>query len=115
MLLANTAVGELLKLPQLLHHYLEHHDDDRDISFFQFLKKHYAEEASTQASHHNHSQLPFKSQTIGCLHQIILLQVQNTACITAPVIQEPTKFFRNPQQFLLSTTLSNIWQPPRNC
>ena len=38
---ANTAFGELLKLPLLIQHYTEHKQDETAISFIHFLAEHY--------------------------------------------------------------------------
>jgi hypothetical protein len=38
---ANTAFGEVLKLPLLIHHYIEHTQEDNDNSIIDFLAKHY--------------------------------------------------------------------------
>lgn len=41
-LFGNTEAGQLLKFPQLLQHFFQHHQIDPSISFFQFIAMHLA-------------------------------------------------------------------------
>jgi len=57
-LTGNTEVGQLLKLPQLLNHFFQHHRQDPDINFFEFIAMHYAGDDGTTADDDIDSQLP---------------------------------------------------------
>lgn len=57
-LLANTEASQLLKLPQLIHHYFQHHRQDPSINFFQFIVMHYAGDDGTTADDDYDKQLP---------------------------------------------------------
>ena len=108
-------MGELLKLPQLLHHYFEHHDDDKGVSFFSFLKKHYSDEQSHPSPGNEHQRLPFKSPGAGCLHQGIVFQLP---CCIETITAEATgtkELHGYNDQFTLSSIHTKIWQPPRSC
>ena len=57
-LLANTEASQLLKLPQLIHHYFQHHRQNPSINFFQFLVMHYGGDDGTTADDDFDNQLP---------------------------------------------------------
>lgn len=57
-LTGNTEVGQLLKLPQLVSHYFQHHRQDRDISFVEFIFMHYWGDDGTSADDDFDSKLP---------------------------------------------------------
>ena len=64
-LCANTEIGQLLKLPNLIIHFTEHHnhENERNISFFDFVKSHYnnKEKHTDTDKHDEHQNLPFKT------------------------------------------------------
>jgi len=113
-LCANTEIGELLKLPVLIHHYLEHHGDDAGISFFDFLHKHYNEERSHSSSDTEHEKLPFKNTDIGfsqitLIHQPpILFEIKTDK----PISTKENIIYST--AFHSSSHLSRIWQPPKS-
>lgn len=57
-LIGNTEAGQLLKFPQLLHHFFQHHQIDPSISFFQFMAMHYGGDDGTTADDDFDNQLP---------------------------------------------------------
>ncbi len=113
-LTANTTFGQLLRLPTLVHHYLEHVEWDNS-SLFEFLSEHYAKEINhPDDKHHDHENLPFKN--IDChTSQIVSIVPQPTFSISQiiPDTVETKKSIRK-QQHYSNTFLDNIWQPPRS-
>ncbi|MCA0333204.1 MAG: hypothetical protein LCH44_04570 [Bacteroidetes bacterium] len=110
---ANTAFGELLKLPVLIQHYMEHEDLQGDISFFDFLKEHYNNpEAHPDIPNHHHDNLPLKTlsaHSTSVVSPIPIFNVVSTTFIesdqtTIPLYQEGN---------FINNYLSQIWQPPR--
>lgn len=57
-LTGNTEVGQLLKFPQLLTHFFQHHQLDPSINFFEFIAMHYGGDDGTTADDEIDSQLP---------------------------------------------------------
>ena len=114
-LCANTELGQLLKLPLLIHHYLEHHEDDAGISFADFLHKHYDEENSHSSKNNEHEKLPFKSHDLGfsqttLIYQLPIgfeLQTDKPVLTKENIIYSPA--------FHPTSVLSRIWQPPKSC
>ena len=114
---AYTGVGQLLKLPTLIHHYLEHHDDENeeehDLSFLDFLKIHYFEDNHADNAEHDHNNLPFK--TLDCPSvNIVFVSAQPHIFVlyTASILSS-----KNVAVYALkhysSTSFGNIWQPPK--
>jgi hypothetical protein len=115
-LCANTEIGQLLKLPNLVEHFTEHHDHDKDkqgISFLEFITIHY-----NDTQHHsnqekdNHQSLPFKT-----INQSVntVLAFEN---LTEFSFRKPNTISVNstvpfPQEFYTSDVFASIWLPPK--
>jgi hypothetical protein len=110
---ATTEVGQLLKLPVLIHHYLEHHLDDEGISFIGFLHKHYGEEISHSSPNNEHKELPFKTHPsiFAQVNLVFHVPVGYESKIDKPISKD--KIIIYPETFQCSFAISKIWQPPR--
>ncbi|MFZ7115390.1 MAG: hypothetical protein ACO1G9_08450 [Bacteroidota bacterium] len=108
-----TELYQLLKFPLLIEHFREHKQQDSNLSFYAFLKMHYAE-SIIHDDHDHDMKLPFKTDQ-GCINTSI------TAIESYPHFEmhlkpsnNPTKiFFPYRESFLPSSFLSSIWQPPK--
>lgn len=108
-------MGQLLKLPALIHHYLEHHDDDAGISFAQFLHKHYTEEYAHPSPGNEHGKLPFKSHDIGFSQNTLVAQsLAGFDFKTARPVSTKENIIYS-EAFCSSLHLAKIWQPPQYC
>jgi hypothetical protein len=117
-LCANTEIGQLLKLPTLIHHYLEHHDDknddDHDISFIDFLKKHYNENDNhSDNAKHDHQNLPFKTTDCNSLNIVIALVQQTVFSLRTTTIISSKNVIYYTEQHYTSKSFGSIWQPPK--
>jgi hypothetical protein len=58
---ANTSIGQLIKVPNLLEHYKEHKNEEVNfsISFIEFIKLHYSN--NSHCHQNDHHDLPFKT------------------------------------------------------
>jgi hypothetical protein len=117
-LCANTEIGQLLKLPTLIHHYLEHHDDtnddDHDISFIDFLKKHYNENDNhSDNAKHNHQNLPFKTIDCHAVNTVIAFTQQTVSTLQATSIISSKNVAFYTEQHYTSKSFGSIWQPPK--
>lgn len=114
-LFAYTQAGELLKLPFLIHHYLDHHDSDAGEFLLDFLYKHYSEPHTHAPGNGDHEKLPFKSHTVGFLqtsfvfHRSMLFLPE-----LCPALPKKRSGISN-AIFFSSPFLSLIWQPPKSC
>lgn len=117
-LCAYTEIGQLLKLPTLIHHYLEHHndknDDDHDISFIDFLKKHYNENDNHSDNvKHDHQNLPFKNIDCHAVNTVIALVQQTTFNLHTTYSISSKNIASYTEQHYTSKSFGSIWQPPK--
>lgn len=112
-LCANTGMGELLKLPFLIQHFLEHNADDAGKSFITFLHEHYSIEKNDDAQHKEHEKLPFKSHhPEAAQSQVFCLSSFSFECkANNPLVIKEQNILQ--EHFHFSSALSKIWQPPR--
>jgi hypothetical protein len=102
-LCANTSLGQLVKLPNLVEHYKAHKNElsSNSISFIEYIKLHYAKNVDNNQDHQN---LPFKTldNSISVLFVFPLMTFQLQ--LVNPIIAITKKFFYNK---------SFIWLPPK--
>lgn len=109
----NTAFGQLLRIPTLVHHFLEHVQLDNS-TLEEFITEHYAKEINHPDDKHNdHQNLPFKALDNHAMQ--VVISVSQPSFIITPVFTAPVALntpIRN-QQHYTNAFLNNIWQPPR--
>jgi hypothetical protein len=107
-----TELRELLKLPILLEHYIEHNSADKSISFADFLSMHYLQVQDNDGDDEQDRNLPFKSChnshtttfALSCTHQNIQLKPHEI------IIH---KNYYSHQELFLTNFHPSIWQPPK--
>ena len=102
-----TPLGQLLKLPMLVEHYIKHQKQEV-VSFIDFLHNHYASD-HTDADLPEDEQLPFKNiplQAIG--YAIVTPETQEGTFVTLPMEKKVVPDTYSPQKHLAS-----IFHPPR--
>ena len=108
---ANTSIGQLLKIPNLIEHYIEHKNElnTASISFIDFLESHYSKNAENNPE--EHQDLPFKTfeiaSTVFLLVNNANFQIQSLKAL----ITDKQKFFYH--QFFKSHLITTIWLPPK--
>ncbi|WP_290822357.1 hypothetical protein [Flavobacterium sp.] len=107
---ANTSIGQLLKVPNLIEHYNEHKNEltSDSISFIDYIVSHYSKNAE---NNHDHQDLPFKtldnSSSVLFAITIVTYQIQ----VVKPLISTQKKFFYN--KSFKSNLIASIWLPPK--
>jgi hypothetical protein len=116
-LCATTPIGQLLKLPMLMHHFIEHQQEEQNkehqISFIDFLKMHYNSNEHTNKSTHNHHNLPFKHIDFNSLNVVFAFESPSIFTFQQTEFDSSKDVSTFYEQHYLSNTLANIWQPPR--
>lgn len=113
---ANTEAHQLLKLPFLVEHYLEHKHHNNNISFFDFLNMHYVMADDGDGDTPEDMQLPFKSDNAcGNICSIGFVSQSNYQLAIKAVYTENELFNNHSVEFISSAFLSSIWQPPKSC
>lgn len=110
-LCANTSIGELLKVPNLIEHYNEHIQEasKSGVKFVDFLKEHYSK--NTENDLEEHQNLPFKSfdHTSNVLFVFPIshfkLETEKVAIVTNETFVYKNSFKSN--------LFTSIWLPPK--
>ena len=104
----------MLRVPTLIHHYLEHVEWDNNPSFIDFIATHYARVINhPDDKHGDHGNLPFKSADYTGL-QVVAVPPQLLATIVrVPVSTAECLKAVYHQLDYSNSHLDNIWQPPR--
>ena len=112
---STTELSQLLKIPLLAEHFIEHKQEDRQLTLWQFLYIHYAMGDVHDADYDKDMKLPFKTHD-NCVASIINVYLPSQkVVITKPIQFIKNQHYKTQEPFLQSTFLSNIWQPPRIC
>lgn len=108
---ANTAIGQLLKIPNLIEHYYAHNNElaSDSISFIDYIISHYS--ASAEKTH-EHQDLPFKTvdNSTNLLFAFSIITT-NQIQVLKPLISIKKKFFYN--KSFKSKLIISIWLPPK--
>jgi hypothetical protein len=114
LLSGNHLLPELAKIPFLIHHFEEHQAENPNISFFHFLKMHYADATHQQKDANRHGDLPLKN--------IHAHAFEHFVPYSEPILLQVIRFLFHKiqfkQYFILkswhdSQNLKSIFQPPR--
>lgn len=109
MVSIQTPVGQLLKLPVLIEHFIKHQKKD-GVSLFAFLGDHYSS-VHKDANLPEHEQLPFKNITFCAIgYEIVPFFTHNPL----EYLKENKQQFANYNFTGSSAFLSAVWQPPKS-
>ena len=113
-LFSATEASQLLKLPLLFSHFIEHQQKDPSMSFGGFLYHHYAIEHGDDGDAATDSKLPFKSHDHCCsfVFPISIFHTIQLSQIKTLIIEKKNIFFASSGN-IISAYLASIWQPPR--
>ena len=112
-LFSTTELHELLKLPLLVEHFAEHREQNKRITLWQFLSIHYAMDNVKDADYDKDMKLPFKSHDNCVAGNVVYLPLSEKLLLQKPIQFPEKKHFQTEDQFILTSFLSIIWQPPR--
>lgn len=111
-LFGNTEAGQLLKFPQLLQHFFQHHQIDPSISFFQFIAMHYGGDDGTTADDDFDSQLPCHNLTHNTIAHVYSPMVEDISSAEA-IVPETTEYSSRLLAGVSSEHVLLILQPPK--
>jgi hypothetical protein len=108
------AAKQLAKLPVVFQHFKEHQQEDKNISIARFLSIHYLHGSPKDKDYDRDMQLPFKTSH-DCISSIAIVFVSIMAPFTiskpVEIIQKKNYIVLN--QYIQSSYLASIWQPPK--
>ena len=113
-LLSFTEAKQVLKLPNLVEHYISHEIRNKNISLFKFIKIHYLDEQVMDSDYKQDMSLPFKTHDFSTISINLVIPPKKIEFSF-----EPKKLFvEKNQNFTYSETFypsvfQKIWQPPK--
>lgn len=113
-LYSNTELCELFKTGAFVTHYLQHKQQNRQLTFLQFIDMHYLGNDAKDNDDAEDNQLPFRH--CECSLHLPIAVNHNTNAYTElnhPVAIVANRFRLYNQLSLPSCYLADIWQPPR--
>lgn len=112
-MLSTTEMGQLLKIPVLISHFIEHKQQDR-MSISEYLVHHYGGHEK-DADWDTDMTLPFMKHG-DVLHVVVLEPNHIFASIKKPTFFHNKGLYSIPQkEDFTYSYLSSIWQPPKFC
>ena len=111
--LSSVELDELLKFSNLIEHFKEHQQLNNQLTFSEFLFRHYSIPDDHDGDSEKDEKLPFKKPHDCFLAHIQIVLHQNTSIkikLIEEELSEPLLYF---EENLPQGSLSNIWQPPK--
>lgn len=113
LLSVNSFGVEVLRLPSLVHHFLEHEKEAGNLSFAGYLVAHYIQGEHLETDHSDEN-LPFKHNHDCCAHQslvaIFLVPDENLKQLSLDPI---APVCISTEEHVTSSYCGSIFQPPR--
>jgi len=104
---------QIAKLPALVHHYFEHHSENKHQSFADFFALHYFDQHSHATQNHKHDDLPFKSTDCSSFHAAIVFVQTIHASHYQPSLFFTSLIKESQPDFYFQNFVGKIWQPPK--
>jgi hypothetical protein len=101
-----TDAYQLLKIPALVNHYIQHKSGDRNITLMAFLKMHYEGGIKIDADFQKDMQLPFKTHETECCISIATV-------LPAPIQPIQREYSILNDEVPAFTTPQGVFQPPK--
>ncbi|HET7898995.1 MAG TPA: hypothetical protein VFL47_15020 [Flavisolibacter sp.] len=114
LLLVQTPLQQVLRLPVLLEHLREHQVLRSEISIGTFLVQHYLNGQPKDSDYERDMQLPFRATDILLINSTVVLPAQLEIAFPSTVYGEKTYFLYGPEDLAPRHTTA-VFQPPKPC
>lgn len=115
-LISSTELNQLMKFPLFIKHFIEHQDKDAQLTLERFIAMHYADQDINDSDQDEDMKLPFKTHNTCVSSSSVSFVPNNLGDLIINVVCSEQKSYSNYQEeFLPSSYLSSIWQPPKSC
>ncbi len=111
--LSSVELDELLKFSNLIEHFKEHQQLNNQLTFSEFLFRHYSIPDDHDGDTEKDEKLPFKKHHDCFLAQIQIVLHQHTSIKLKVIEEEISEPLFHIEENLPQGSLSNIWQPPK--
>ena len=114
-LFSATEFNQLLKLPLLIEHFIEHKEENKQITFWEFLCLHYKTTNVKDADYEKDMKLPFKSQSDLFSSITVFHLFPNFDNLLNNILPTSKKsYVITSEHFIESSAVCYIWQPPKS-
>lgn len=110
--LGTTEMDQVLRLPLLVKHYLQHKAESPGITMYAFFKMHYIDPQPFDDDYQQDMQLPFKRIDVRCIPQPSILPEIVASVIPRTVFYVPHYILYN-EQHMPDWQLNGIFRPPQ--
>ncbi len=111
-LFTQTELHQLLKLPVLVQHFIEHRAENKNISIADFIILHYFNGNPKDKDYERDMQLPFKTTDFTALVTFAIIPSQPVS-VLQPVVFIDNLFPAIDNNCNNCSQPSDIWQPPK--
>lgn len=112
-LFASTEFAQILRIPLLVEHFVEHKHEDESITLYEFFVMHYLDEQHLDGDYDKDMRLPFKTLTSSTTSIVDFIPSLNLSIIPKSENKEIVGFNPYEDLFIENIFISSIWQPPR--
>lgn len=112
-LFGTTEASQLLKLPVLVQHYVEHKTLNKSITFARFLEMHYLGKDEPDNDYQRDMQLPFKTIDACCMIAVNSLPPQRVQITVVEIPEIPVHKTATNDAFRHLYSPGSVFQPPR--
>ena len=113
-MLTATECHQLIKLTFLFEHFQHHKTESKDLTIWAFIEHHYAHENTNDGHDAEDNKLPFKSSEVCLANSLVaVFHTPGFYCSFEPFLIDTTDFNVQQENFLSSSVLNAIWQPPK--
>jgi hypothetical protein len=103
----------LLKIPVLIDHFVEHNQQGREINFWSFIKLHYFDPFVVDDDYQEDRQLPFRDTDCGLVVSISICEFSPVVISIQPPAEPAREFHHFNDGHAPQFTSFDIFQPPR--
>ena len=112
-LCVSTEFIQLLKIPLLVEHFIEHKTENKDITFKDFFIIHYLEKQHVDGDYEKDMRLPFKTINTSVTSIVHSIPSLLSSLSRNHDNREGIEFNPYEDLFIDNVFISSIWQPPR--
>lgn len=113
ILLSQTPLQQVLRIPVLISHFKEHNTFQNGISFIDFIQLHYLGSHPADDDFDSDEQLPFRSRDIIVINGLMLPALILPCHAAIVYMDHHYPVLR--QDYLPANYSTKIWQPPKSC
>lgn len=114
LLMNISPLKELLRIPFVVMHYIEHLEEFPDMTWREFFSMHYIMEMQIDDDFHKDIQLPFKTLEYNQIPSFLVVEHQDLSSISIGIFAFDESKIAKPYQFLINDAhLRGIFHPPQ--